>query len=164
MPFVRGEGACPSALSRAPGFGVHRSAAQTLDRRSGRSRRRVLPGRAAGLVVLWRRKGEMWYFALMAVRSCRVTVQDLEGIAHTVEVTAESLFEAVAQGLAALRRSDWVAGFQQGVVKVSVADVPVEHQVKLTDFTQWLERRGRSPREVFQRQELRSILGMPTQS
>src|SRR5712671_1938382 len=30
MPFMRGAGACPSALSRAPGLGVHRSAAQTL--------------------------------------------------------------------------------------------------------------------------------------
>lgn len=53
----------------------------------------------------------------MALRSCRVTVQDLEGVTHTVEVTAESLYEAIAQGLAALRRNDWVAGFQQGVVK-----------------------------------------------
>jgi len=33
----------------------------------------------------------------MAVRSCRVTIQDLEGVAHTVEVTAESLYEAVAE-------------------------------------------------------------------
>ena len=41
----------------------------------------------------------------MSVRSCRVTIQDVEGVAHTVEVTAESLYEAVAQGLAALRRS-----------------------------------------------------------
>ena len=98
----------------------------------------------------------------MAVRSCRVTVQDLEGVAHTVEVTAETLYEAVAQGLAALRRSDWVAGFQQGIVKVSVADVRVEHQVKLADFTNWLERtNGKSPREMTQRQRLRSILGMP---
>jgi hypothetical protein len=98
----------------------------------------------------------------MSVRSCRVTVQDLEGITHTVEVTAESLFEAVAHGLAALRRSEWVAGFQQGIVRVSVADVRVEHQVKLADFTEWLERPARSPREVIQRQKLRSILGMPT--
>ena len=104
----------------------------------------------------------MCYFALMAVRSCRVTIQDLEGIAHTVEVTAESLYEAVAQGLAALRRSDWVHGFQQGIVRVSVADVRVEHQVKLADFTQWLEKPGaKSPREMIQRQRLRSILGMP---
>src|SRR5260370_35761585 len=100
----------------------------------------------------------------MAVRSWRVTIQDLEGITHTVEVTAESLYEAVAQGLAALRRSDWVAGFQPGIVKVSVADVRVEHQVKLTDFTQWLERRADSPRDIIQRQKLRSIHGMPAQS
>ena len=40
------EGACPSALSRAPGFGVHRSEAETLDTGSGRSRRTVWPGRA----------------------------------------------------------------------------------------------------------------------
>jgi len=83
----------------------------------------------------------------MAVRSCRVTIQDLEGIAHTVEVTAESLYEAVAQGLAALRGSDWVAGFQQDIVKVSVADVRVEHQVKLTDFTKWLEKQVGSHRK-----------------
>ncbi len=46
------------------------------------------------------------------------------------------------RGLAALRRSDWVAGFQQRIVKVSVADVRVEHQLKLADFTQWLEKPG----------------------
>ncbi len=81
-------------------------------------------------------KGEYAILRFMAVRSCRVMIQDLEGVAHTVEVTAESLYEAVAQGLPALRRSDWVHGFQQGIVKVSVADVRVERQVKLTDFTQ----------------------------
>jgi hypothetical protein len=99
----------------------------------------------------------------MAVRSCRVTIQDLEGVSHTVEVTAESLYEAVAQGLAALRRSGWVHGFHQGVVKVSVADVRVEHQVRLADFTQWLEKPGaKSPRDMIQRQKLRSILGVPS--
>jgi hypothetical protein len=98
----------------------------------------------------------------MTVRSCRVTIQDLEGVAHTVEVTAESLYEAVAQGLAALRRTDWVAGFQQSIIKVSVAEVRVQHQVRLPDFIKWLERtNGRSPREIVQRQRLRSILGMP---
>ena len=108
-------------------------------------------------------KGEYAILRFMSVQSCRVTIQDLEGVTHTVEVTAESLYEAVAQGLAALRRSDWVHGFQQGIVKVSVADVRVEHQVKLSDFTQWLEKPGaKSPREMIQRQRLRSILGMPT--
>ena len=45
-------------------------------------------------------------------------------------------------------------------MKVSVADVRVEHVVKLGDFTKWLETKGRSPREVIQRQKIREILGM----
>lgn len=109
---------------------------------------------------LWRR----CYFAPMSIRSCRVTIHDIDGIAHTVEVTAASLYEAVAQGLVAFRGNDWVAGIAQGsnVVKLSVADIRVEHEVNLRDFTSWLERAGgSSPREVSERHRIQSILGMP---
>ena len=34
---------------------------------------------------------------------------------HTVEVTAATLYEAVAQGLAAIRGNDWVAGGGAGI-------------------------------------------------
>jgi hypothetical protein len=69
----------------------------------------------------------------------------------------------VAQGLAAIRGNEWVAGIAQGlnVVRVSVADVRVVHEVRLMDFTTWLERAGGSPHEVSDRQRIRSILGMP---
>ena len=101
------------------------------------------------------------YLALMAEKSRRVTVSDMNGTAHTVQITASTLYEAVARGLAAIRGSEWVAGIAQGlnVVKVSVASVPVEHQVKMQDFTNWLERKGGSPREVADRERVRSILG-----
>jgi hypothetical protein len=99
----------------------------------------------------------------MPVRSCRVTIQDMDGVTHTAEVTAATLYEAVAQGLAAIRGNDWVAGIAQGLnaVRVSVADVRVEHEVKLMDFTKWVDRTGGSPREISDRQRIRSILGMP---
>lgn len=99
----------------------------------------------------------------MTVRSCRVTVQDSDGTSHTAEVTANSLYEAVAQGLAALRKNEWVEGIQEqfGIVKVSVVDVRVEHHVKIAEFTKWLERQGRTPREVSERHRIRSILGLP---
>ena len=94
----------------------------------------------------------------MPVRSCRVTIQDMDGVSHTVDVTAATLYEAVAQGLAAIRGNEWVAGIAQGlnVVKVSVADVRVEHEVRLMDFTKWLERAGGSPREVSDRHKIRA--------
>jgi hypothetical protein len=87
----------------------------------------------------------------------------MDGISHTLEVTAGSLYEAVAHGLAAIRGNEWVAGIAQGsnVIKVSVADVRVEHEVKLGDFTKWLDRTGGSPREMSDRHRIRSILGMP---
>jgi hypothetical protein len=60
------------------------------------------------------------------------------------------------------RGNEWIAdvGERFGVVKVSVAEVRVEHEVKLKDFTAWLERSGRSPREIIERQKIRAILGM----
>src|SRR5215470_7808536 len=97
----------------------------------------------------------------MPIRSCRVTIPDVDGVSHTVEVTAASLYEAVAQGLTALRGKEWVAGIAPGV-NVKVADVRVEQQVKLSDFTKWLEKAGGvSPREVSERQRIRAILGTP---
>ena len=73
---------------------------------------------------------------------------------HIRFLFAISWYEAVAQGIAAIRGNEWVAGLAQGlnVVKVSVADIRVEHEVRLMEFTKWLERDGGSPRETSDRQ------------
>ena len=80
----------------------------------------------------------------MPIRSCRVTIPDMDGVSHS-------------------GGKEWVAGIAPGVnVKVSIADIRVEHEVKLSDFTKWLDKPGGvSPREVSERQRIRSILGMP---
>jgi hypothetical protein len=98
----------------------------------------------------------------MAARSCRVTITDMEGIAHTVEVTAGTLYEAVALGLAAIRGHEWVTGIPEGLnpVKVRVTNIPVEHEVKLKDFRNWLDRHGKSPKELTDRNKIREILGI----
>ena len=87
----------------------------------------------------------------------------MKGVSHTVEVTAATLYEAVAQGLAAIKGQEWVGEIADGlnVVRVSVVPVRVEHEVKMMDFTSWLTRKGGSPREVSDRHRIRSILGMP---
>lgn len=102
------------------------------------------------------------YLPIMQVRSCRVTIRDIDGMSHTVEVTPSTLYEAVAQAIAALRGHDWVAGIPRSpsVVKVSVANVRVDHEVKMADFEHWLEKSGGSPREIIDRQRVRAILGM----
>ena len=79
-----------------------------------------------------------------------------------MDVTAGSLYEAVALGMAAIRTDEWVSGIAQGLnpVTVQVTDVPVKHDVKLMDFTKWLDRVGGSPREMSDRKRIRAILRM----
>ena len=40
------------------------------------------------------------------VRRCKVSVADIDGVAHSTEVTAGSLYEAVAAALTSLRKDD----------------------------------------------------------
>lgn len=96
--------------------------------------------------------------APMSVKTCKVTLTDLEGVIHTVEVTAATLYEAVALGMAALGTDEWVSGIGQGMtpVKVRVSNVAVEHEVKIADLTKWLGRRNGSPREISDRKRIRS--------
>ncbi len=87
----------------------------------------------------------------------------MEGVKHTVEVTAETLYEAVALGLVAVRGNDWVTGIAQGMntVQVAVVDIPIEHSVKIQDFHAWLERTTGAPREISKRSRIKEILGLP---
>jgi hypothetical protein len=97
------------------------------------------------------------------MKSCRVTVFDMEGVAHTVEVTAGTLCEAVAMGLKQIRGNDWVEGLAGvlNIVTVCVKNVQVEHAVRVGEFTKWLERKGGSPAEITRRKKIKEILGMP---
>lgn len=90
----------------------------------------------------------------MPVRSCRVTIPDMDGVSHTVEVAAASLYEAVAEGLAALRGKEWgsrnsARGQRQG----SDNRRSSRTRSQTVGLHEWLDRPGGvSPREVSERQ------------
>jgi hypothetical protein len=98
----------------------------------------------------------------MEVRSCRVTISDMEGVAHTVEVTVATLYEAVALGLKQLQGNEWAENIAGGwnEVCVSVKSVRVEHRVKMAEFKKWLERTGGSPADMTRRRKVREILDL----
>jgi hypothetical protein len=83
---------------------------------------------------------------------------------NTVDVTAETLYEAIAAALAALQKDNWVGEIGQGLatVTVLVQQPPIKHEVKIKDFLSWLGRQGRSPAEVMLKQKLEKILGKTT--
>jgi hypothetical protein len=80
----------------------------------------------------------------VVLRTCTVAVKDLRDVEHSIEVTAETLYEAIAT---ALRQDNWVGEIGQGftTVTVVVQQPPVKHEVKIKDFVSWLGRQGRSP-------------------
>lgn len=87
------------------------------------------------------------------------------GVSHTVQVTASTLYEAVALGIMAIRGHDWVGetGGDFSTVKVSVIPIPIERTVQIRKFTQWIEKTGGSPREVLDRDRVRATLKPGTQ-
>ena len=94
------------------------------------------------------------------VRRCKVSVADVEGVEHSTQVTAESLYEAVAAGLTSLRKDDWVGEIGTGLttVRVEVLQRPVTHEVKMKDFQAWLQRKSGSPADMVLRDKLLKIL------
>jgi hypothetical protein len=90
-----------------------------------------------------------------------VSSVDANGAEHAVEVTARSLYEAVARGLHVLRRNDWADGVQQNsTITIAVKEPQVEHRVRIRDFENWLASSGKSPAEQALKSDLRALLNI----
>jgi hypothetical protein len=87
---------------------------------------------------------------------------DTEGITHTAVVTASSLYEAAALGVAEFRRCGLIDVVPGPVTMLSVAvDSPsTRHEVPVRKLTAWLETSGKSPREQSVKVTLKELLGM----
>lgn len=101
----------------------------------------------------------------MPLKACTVIVHDLNETAHAVDVTAGTLYEAVAQALATLHGHDWVGDIGKGLTTatVKVRHPEVTHVVKIQDFENWLNRGCKSPAETALKTRLRQMLGMDKQ-
>jgi hypothetical protein len=63
---------------------------------------------------LWRTKDEYATLLPVVSRTCTVAVKDVRDVEHSIEVTAETLYEAIATALAALQQDNWVGEICQG--------------------------------------------------
>jgi hypothetical protein len=101
----------------------------------------------------------------VALKACTVVVHDLNDTAHQLDVTAETLYEAVAQALAMLRGHDWVGDIGKGLtsVTVKIRNPEITHIVKIQDFENWLNRGCKSPADMVLKTRLRQMLGLGKQ-
>jgi hypothetical protein len=97
----------------------------------------------------------------VALKACTVIVHDLNDTAHQLDVSAETLYEAVAQALATVRGHEWAGDIGKGLtaVTVKVRNPEVTHIVKIQDFENWLNRGCKSPADTVLKARLRRMLG-----
>ena len=95
----------------------------------------------------------------MPARACLVSVIDIRGVRHTAEVTAESLYEAAALGLAALKRDGWSGQVGPATrIDIRVQEPVITHQLTVQQIDRWLDGATVNPTETLKKQKLRSLL------
>ena len=86
------------------------------------------------------------------MRSCRVSVTGLDGVTHSVDVQASSLFEAASVALTAFRQQPgWAtdALTPNARFRVEVQHPPTVHDVPLKAIEQWPPSPATSPKDYF---------------
>jgi len=96
----------------------------------------------------------------MPLKSCNVAIEDRTGVTHSVEATAETLYEAVAQALVAYLGEPWSGDRYKGLntATVTVRHPAVKHVVKIQEFENWLNSSNKSPADMLQKERLRRLL------
>jgi hypothetical protein len=82
-------------------------------------------------------------------------------VEHTVEVSAASVYEALAQALRIFPDNEWVddIGYCRTPIVVKVKHPEVEPTVRVQDFERWLEANPRAPAEMILKNRLRELPG-----
>jgi hypothetical protein len=91
---------------------------------------------------------------------CRVSYTDAEGI-HSIEVDAETLFEAVAQGVVEFKEDKTLsdAPGPETEFTVFVLRRPIEHLIRLKKIQEWAKPSSKGgPAEMLRRERVRKIL------
>jgi hypothetical protein len=86
-----------------------------------------------------------------------VSYEDQEGIRHSVEVTAETLYEAAVLGMKALQVPNW-RKVSNLMIDVTVKTPETKHTINTGAISAWLSRAGRSPREQALKSRLLELL------
>lgn len=96
----------------------------------------------------------------MALRSCRVSISSASGLQHSVEVTADSLYEAAAIGLKLLREAGWVEAIGPATrLEVQVTHPIVTHRLTVARLQNWAESTAVTPEERLRKNRVLAALG-----
>jgi hypothetical protein len=102
----------------------------------------------------------MIFFRTVPLRSCTVTFTGPSGVRHSIEVAGESLYEAAAVGLNALKNDGWVEAVAPGTtLEVQVREPATTHSVSVAQLRRWCDGIAVSPDEALKKRKLKQLLG-----
>jgi hypothetical protein len=93
---------------------------------------------------------------LRRMAACVVSYLDTEGLRHTVEVEAESLYEAAVLAIRTFRNHECEPG-QASKLEVEIRS-SVTHIVTLRKIHDWLNGGAKTPKEAVMKEKLRALL------
>ena len=95
----------------------------------------------------------------MPPRSCSVSFVGPTGVRHSVDVTADSLYEAAILGVAALLADGWAEQIAPGTqLEVQVRAPATTYSLTLVQLRRWCEGICVSPEETLKKRKLRAML------
>jgi hypothetical protein len=95
----------------------------------------------------------------VAIRHCTVSFRDARGIRHSVDVEAESLYEAVVVAVSRFRKDPWAGQLGHAtVLDVDVREPSTTHSISLQQLERWLGGATPNPSEASKKAKLKMIL------
>jgi hypothetical protein len=97
-------------------------------------------------------------FAFVAARSCMVSFTGVSGIRHSVDVTAESLYEAAVLAVMRFRADIWGEVIAAGTkLDIEVRDMATTYSLTLQQVERWLASPG-TPYDASRKAKLKLML------
>jgi hypothetical protein len=98
-------------------------------------------------------------FPAVSVRPCTVSFKGAQGIRHSVDVEAESLYEAAVLAIQRLNRDPWLENIGPAtVLDVEVREPGTKHSLSLQQVERWLGGATTNPNEAMKKAKLKMML------
>ncbi|MCM3900307.1 MAG: hypothetical protein ND866_01225 [Pyrinomonadaceae bacterium] len=92
----------------------------------------------------------------LAMATCIVSYLDTEGLRHSVEVNATSMYEAAVLGVCAFKKHDCEpVGLNKLEIEIRSS---ITHAVTVKKMHEWLNGCAKTPKEAVMKERLRSLL------
>ncbi len=96
----------------------------------------------------------------MTTKACSVSFRGGSGVRHSIDLEAETVYEAAIRGVHLLKKDGWIDNIGPGTeLEILVREPAKRHVVTIDQLRRWCDAITPSPAETIQRGKLKMLLG-----